>query len=122
MSMTGFSKIGSLQCLCLLGIREYPSADPGGLPARVSYSDSRASDAVAVDLSSDSRRGAPVSSSYAVVLAKTAGLVKRVVEVDREEASGAAYSTYSDDVSSILEKYRAISSPTDSAPLVDMFI
>lgn len=107
MSMTGFSEIGSLQCLCLLGIREYSSADPGGLTARVPYSNSRTSDAVAVDLSSESRRGALVSSSYAVVLAKTPGLVKRVVEVD---------------VSSILEKYRSISSPADPAPLVDMFI
>jgi len=122
MSMTGISEIGSLQCLCLLGIREYSSADPGGLPERVSYSNSRTYDADAVDLSSESRRGALVSSSYAVVLAKTPGLVKRVVEVNEAEASGAPYSTNFDDVSAILEKYRAISSPTDPAPLVDMFI
>ena len=122
MNMTGSSEIGSLQYLCLLGIRGYSSASPAGLPASVSEAKPGIPDADTVELSSESGYAVLVSPSHAVVPSKNPGLVKRIVEIDVAEASGAPYSASSGDVSSILGKYRAISSPADPAPRVDMFI
>ncbi len=118
--MTGAIEAGSLRSVCLHGIRQYSSARPSASPESDSEWRSGISDAV--DLSDGSRRAVLVSTSREIVPSHRPGRPGQVAQSGVREEAALAFRGSAADIPSVLARYRSLSGPADSAPLVDLFV
>jgi len=118
--MTGAIEAGSLRSVCLHGIRQYSPVRPSVSPESDSGWRSGISDAV--DLSDGSRRAVLVSTSPGIAPSHRPGRPGQAAESGAREEAGLAFRGSAADVPSVLSRYRSLSGPADSAPLVDLFV
>ncbi len=118
--MTGAIEAGSLRSAFLNGVREYSSCRAAAPPETDSEWRSGIPDAV--DLSDGSRRAVLVSTSREIVPSHRSGRPGQVAQSGVREEAGLAFRGSAADIPSVLARYRSLSGPADSAPLVDLFV